>query len=686
MSQDYQNGRGKENKVILMPSGRREDIPSGTSLLDAARTMGVEIESICGGKLTCGKCLVRVEDGVFQKHGIVSSPNNVTPPSEKELKLLNRMKKADYRLSCQCFVDGDVLAFVPEEARGQKQIIRKAASDKQIEINPAVRKVYVEVDTAELGEHRGDWGRLQDALASQWQLDNLSIDWLVLRRLQSVLRQQEWKVTVTIWQDREVIDVQAGYVEGTYGLAVDIGSTTIAGYLCDLRTGEVIATESQMNPQITYGEDLMSRVSFAMTDKDGTDKMHKAVLKALNAISTKISAQVDLKSRDIHDAVFVGNTTMTHLLLGINPIELGGAPFALATRDGMDVKARELGIRLHEGARIHVLPSEAGHVGGDNVSALISEEPYNQLEEQILMVDIGTNAEITLGNETVMYSASSPTGPAFEGAQIAYGMRAAPGAIERVRVDPETKVGRFRVIGEERWSNEWQLGEDVPEFERPGQLAAGICGSGIIEVIAEMFLAGIILPDGKFNTALQDHERVVFEGRSGKYMLATAAETRTGEPIYVTQDDVRAIQLAKAALYAGCKLLMNRANLQAVDRIVLAGAFGSYIDTKYAMLLGLIPDCELDKVSAAGNAAGDGARVALLNKAKRDEAQRIAEWVTYVETAVDPSFQDEFVGAIAIPHASDAFPHLSDILPAKPISAQASSSEEGGRRRRRRRR
>ncbi len=687
MSQELENETVEEKKVIFMPSGRREEIPAGTSLLDAARTMGVEIESICGGKLTCGKCMVRIEDGDFQKHGIVSSGNNVTPPSEKETKLLERMGNSEYRLSCQCFVQGDVLAFVPEEARAQKQVIRKAASDKQIEINAAVRKVYVEVDTAELGEHRGDWGRLQDALAQQWQLENLSIDWLVLRRLQSVLRTDDWRVTVTIWQDREVIEVQPGYVEGTYGLAVDIGSTTIAGYLCDLRTGEVVATESQMNPQITYGEDLMSRVSFAMTDKEGTEKMHKAVLKALNSIASRITAQIDLKAKDIQDAVFVGNTTMTHLLLGINPIELGGAPFALATRDGMDVKARELGVRLHQGAWVHILPSEAGHVGGDNVSALISEEPYLQTDEQILMVDIGTNAEITLGNKAVMYSASSPTGPAFEGAQIAYGMRAAPGAIERVRIDPETKVGRFRVIGEERWSNEWQLGEDVPEFERPGQLAAGICGSGIIEVIAEMFLAGVILADGKFNPDLADHERIAFDGRSGKYMLATAAESRSGEPIYVTQDDVRAIQLAKAALYAGCKLLMNRANLKTVDRIVLAGAFGSFIDTKYAMLLGLIPDCELEKVTAAGNAAGDGARFALLNKDKRTEAQQIAEWVTYVETAVDPSFQDEFVGAIAIPHATDAFPHLSDVLAtAKQPAAVAGDSDDGGGGRRRRRR
>ena len=611
------------------------------------------------------------------------APAHVTPPSEKELALLKRMNSEEYRLSCQCFVQGDVLAFVPEEARAQKQIIRKTATDRVIDINPAVRKVYVEVDRASLGEHRGDWGRLQDSLAQQWDLHNLSIDWLVLRRLQAVLRDQDWAVTVTVWQDREVIDVQSGYQEGVYGLAVDIGSTTIAAYLCDLRTGDVLATESTMNPQITYGEDLMSRVSFAMTDKDGLKKMHTAVLKALNSLAAKAAAQIELKARDIHEIVFVGNTTMTHILLGVSPVELGGAPFALATRDSLDIKARELGVRLHEGAYAHILPCEAGHVGGDNVGALIAEVPYQQEGEQILMVDIGTNAEITLGNKEKMYSASSPTGPAFEGAQIAYGIRAAPGAIERVRIDPETKAGLFRVIGEERWSTDWELGDDAADFEKPAYLATGICGSGIIEVIAEMFLVEILNPDGRFNDQLVS-DRVVWEGRTGKYMLATAEQTRSGEPIYVTQDDIRAIQLAKAALYAGCKLLMRQAKIDKVDRIVLAGAFGSFIDTKYAMILGLIPDCDLEKVYAVGNAAGDGARIALLNKAKREEAQHIAEWVTYIETAVDPNFQDEFVGAIAIPHASDPFPHLAGIVPAHRISVQ-NQADDGGRGRRRRR-
>jgi uncharacterized 2Fe-2S/4Fe-4S cluster protein (DUF4445 family) len=345
--------------------------------------------------------------------------------------------------------------------------------------------------------------------------------------------------------------------------------------------------------------------------------------------------------------------------LGINPIELGGAPFALANRDAMDVKARELGLRLHPGANIHVLPSEAGHVGADNVGVLIAEEPYRQ-EKTTLIVDVGTNAEIVLGNREWLLSASSPTGPAFEGAQITFGMRAAPGAIERVRIDPKTYTPNFQVIGEEKWAKDWQRGPEVPLELQPAHLAAGICGSGIIEVVAEMYLAGIIFPDGRFNPECKgDH--FLWEGRTGAYILATAEQTTTGEPILVTQNDVRNIQLAKAALYAGAKLLMKRQGVDIVDQIALAGAFGSYIDPKYALLLGLIPDCALEAITAVGNAAGDGARIALLNRHKRLEAQQISRKARYIETAVDPDFQQQFVEALHIPHLSDPFPHLEDI-------------------------
>jgi len=650
--------------VIFVPSGRRGRVSPGISVLDAARQMGVEIESICGGRLTCGKCKVRIEDGVFQKHGIASRPDHVTPPNDDEKAFLKRLGDDEHRLSCSTCIQDDVLVYLPEESRAQKQIIRKTATERLIKISPAIRQVYVEVETAQLGEHRGDWGRLQAALAEQWQLDDLIIDLPALRRLQAVLRQGQWAVTVIIWQEREVIEVQPDYQEGIYGLAVDIGSTTVAGYLCDLRTGEVLATESMMNPQVTYGEDLMSRVSYAMTHRDGLDKMHSAIIEAINQLSARAARRAGLQSRQIHEAVFVGNTTMIHILLGISPIELGGAPFALANRDALDIKARELGLRLHPGANLHVLPSEAGHVGADNVGVLIAEEPYRR-DEITLIVDVGTNAEIVLGNRERLFSASSPTGPAFEGAQITYGMRAAPGAIERVRIDPSTYEARFSVIGETLWSNEWQIGADVPLEAQPKHLAAGICGSGIIEVVAEMFLARIILPDGRFNPDCTS-PRVQWKGRKGAYVLATGQFTTTGEPILVTQDDVRNIQLAKAALYAGAKLLMNRANISGIDRIFLAGAFGSYIDPQHAMVLGLIPDCELNDVYAIGNAAGDGARIALLNRNKRQEAQRIAHRIKYIETAVDPEFQDEFVGAIHIPHAKDSFPHLEGLLPVGP--------------------
>jgi len=660
--------------VIFVPSGRRGRVAPGLSVLDAARQLGVEIESICGGRLTCGKCKVRIEDGVFQKHGITSKPDHVTSPNQGEKDLLEQLSDSAHRLSCSVYIEDDILVYVPDESRALKQIIRKSATERIIEINPAVRQVYVEVETAQLGEHRGDWGRLQAALAEQWELENLSIDLPALRRLQSVLRQGKWATTVVVWQEKEVIDVQPGYREGIYGLAVDIGSTTVAGYLCDLRTGEVLSTESTMNPQVTYGEDLMSRISYAMTHRDGLDKMHSVIIDTLNKLSARAARKAGIQARKIHEAVMVGNTTMIHILLGINPIELGGAPFALANRDAMDLKARELGLRLHPGANIHILPAEAGHVGADNVAVLTAEEPHRR-DEISLIVDVGTNAEIVLGNRERLFSASSPTGPAFEGAQITFGMRAAPGAIERVRIDPNTHEPRFQVIGETRWSNEWQLGQDVPLDEQPKHLAAGICGSGIIEVVAEMYLAGIILPDGSFNPD-SDSQRVQWNGKKGEYILAGSELTTIDGPILVTQDDVRNIQLAKAALYAGAKLLMNRADISKVDHIFLAGAFGSYIDPQRAMILGLIPDCEISSVFAVGNAAGDGARIALLNREKRQEAQLIARNVKYIETAVDPEFQDEFVSAIHIPHARDQFPHLEGLLP--------EPRKKGGRRRKRR--
>jgi uncharacterized 2Fe-2S/4Fe-4S cluster protein (DUF4445 family) len=654
--------------IALMPSGRRGTVPKGTNLLEASRRLGVELESICAGRQTCGKCQISVEAGHFPKHGLTSSVDHLTAMDGREAKYIAEHELAPgRRLACACEVTGDVLIHVPEESQARKQIIAKAATDRAIDVQPAVRQVYVEVAQATLESHGGDWERVQAALAEQWQLRDVTIDSLALPDLQPALAKGKHALTLTVWNDTEVLRVQPGYAEGAFGLAVDIGSTTIVSHLCDLRTGKVAATESTMNPQVRFGEDLMSRVSYVMMHPDGVEKMHRAVIAALNELARKAAQLAEIATADIVDVVLVGNPVMHHLLLGLSPVELGGSPFALAVSAAVDMKARDLGLKLNPSARVHVLPCIAGHVGADNVAVQLAEAPHNQ-DDLMLIVDVGTNAEIVLGNREQVLCCSSPTGPAFEGAQIIHGQRAAPGAIERVRIDPLTWEPRFKLIGMEEWIDNLPS----PGGRRAGGeglRATGICGSGIIEAIAELYLAGIIGRDGRFAEGAPERSaRVRFNGRTGEYVLADAEQTSIGKPIVVTQADVRAIQLGKAALYAGVKLLMQARGVTAVDRIVLAGAFGSYIDPKHAMILGLIPDCDLGKVHAVGNAAGDGARIALLNRAARAEAARIARDNHHVQTAVAANFQSEFVGAIAIPHATDAFPHLAGLLPATPES------------------
>jgi uncharacterized 2Fe-2S/4Fe-4S cluster protein (DUF4445 family) len=683
------------HKVIFQPAGRQGMVPAGISLLDAARQLGVEIESICGGRQTCAKCQVRVEEGRFSRYGIESSAQHVTAEEEREARY--RAEKGllpDCRMSCAALVQGDVLVTVPEESRGHKQVVRKAATERAFVINPAVRPCYVELPAAHLDDERSDWQRLRQELAERFGLnvERLRIDPAVLPTLQPTLRAGRGEITATLWQDQEVIRIQPGYHELAYGVAVDIGTTTLVAHLSELRTGRVLATESRMNPQISYGEDLMSRVSYAMELADGLATLHGAVINALNDMIDLATAAAGLTPADVTDLVVVGNTIMHHIFLDIDPRELGGAPFTLAVKEPLDVKARDLGLRVSRGAYVHVPPLEAGHVGADNIAAIIAEEPHHR-DDITLLIDVGTNGEIVLGNRQRLFSASSPTGPAFEGAQIRHGMRAAPGAIERVRIDPATLDVRYKVIGREGWvqseagdrraggseDQSLEIGrEDVSANEaralrqqrraqeRAEVKAAGICGSGIIEAIAELFKVGLIDASGRFVTSAPT-PRLRFEGLKGYFVLAWPHETSTGRALVVHADDVRAIQLAKAALYAGAKLLMRRAaaaGLERVDRIVLAGAFGSYIDPEHAMVLGLIPDCDLAHVRAVGNAAGDGALIILLNKERRLEAAQVARTVLHIQTATDPAFQDEFVGAIYIPHMTDPLPHLQPLLSA----------------------
>jgi uncharacterized 2Fe-2S/4Fe-4S cluster protein (DUF4445 family) len=663
--------------VVFTPSGKRGRFALGTPLLEIARTLGVDVDSVCGGRGLCGRCQVTIAQGEFAKHGIRSAHDHVSPFSEVEKRYRGRRRLgSEGRLSCQARLQGDVVVDVPAESQVHKQVVRKRAEVRAIELDPVVRLHYVEVAEPDMERPTGDLQRLQEALREQWQLGELTSDLRMLQGLQKALRQGGWKVTVAVHSANRIIGVWPGFRDRAYGLAVDVGSTTIASHLCDLATGEVIASAGLINPQIRFGEDLMSRVSYVMMNPGGEQEMTRAVRQAIAVLAGQVAAEGRIDPRDILELTFVGNPIMHHLLLGIDPTELGGAPFALATNETITLWASELDLMgVHPNARVYVLPCIAGHVGADTAGVILSETPHLSAE-MTLVVDIGTNAEIVLGNRERLLAASSPTGPAFEGAQISCGQRAAPGAIERVRIDRPTLEPRFKVIGSDLWSDEPGFAEAT---RRTG--VTGVCGSGIIEALAEMFLAGILRSDGTIDGSLAARSpRVQADGRTFSYLL------HAGEPeLRILQNDVRAIQLAKAALYAGARLLMDHLGVDRVDRITLAGAFGSHIDVKYAMVLGLIPDCDLARVSSAGNAAGTGARIALLNRAARGEIERVVKRIEKIETAVEPRFQEHFVGAMALPHKSAPYPHLAAAvdLPTLPETDPALAGD--GQRRRRRR-
>jgi uncharacterized 2Fe-2S/4Fe-4S cluster protein (DUF4445 family) len=549
---------------------------------------------------------------------------------------------------------GDLVIDVPLESQLHRQVVRKDAEVRSIEIDPVLRLYYVEVAQPDLASPSSDHRRLLEALEREWGLTGLHVNLHVLRSLQGVLREGDWTVTVAVHDGSVLTAAWPGFRDVALGVAFDVGSTTVAGHLCDLLSGEVLASAGTMNPQIRFGEDLMSRVSYVMLHPGSEADLTRAVRGCLNGLVADLCGTAGVEPTDVLEVTLVGNPIMHHLALGLDPTELGGAPFALATGEALDLPAGDLDLSIHPGARVYVLPCIAGHVGADTAGVILAEGP-DEREDTSLIVDVGTNAEIVLGNRDRLLTASSPTGPAFEGAQISSGQRAAPGAVERVRIDPETLEPRFRVIGTEAWSDE-------PAFI--GTAVTGVCGSGIIEAVAELFLAGILTSDGVIDGALATRtSRVVPDGRTFSYVL------QEGDPrLVITQNDVRQIQLAKAALHAGCRLLMDHLGIEAVDRIRLAGAFGAHIDPVHAMVLGMVPDCDPAEVTSAGNAAGTGARIALLNRASRARIEDVVRKVEKVETAVEPRFQEHFVDAMAIPHRTAAYPRLAAVvhLPERP--------------------
>ena len=636
--------------VVFMPSGKRGRFPLGTNLLAAARQLGVDLDSVCGGRGICGRCKSLLHEGELAAEGIRSAPDHLSPFCEAEERYSRRRElKAGERLSCHTSIQGDCVIDVPPESQLHRQVIRKEYQSRDIDLDPLVHLHYVEIEPPRLEDPRGDVQRLLQALEQEWGLTNLAVDPHLLPEIQSSLREGEWRATAAVREAREVVAVWPGLQERILGVAVDVGSTTVAAHLCDLTSGEVLAGSGVMNPQIRFGGDLMSRVSHVMLEPGSQADMTRVVREAVNRLIADLTRELEATPQDVLEIVLVGNPIMHHLFLGISPVELGTAPFTLATDGALSLCARDLDLSVHPGARAYFLPCVAGHVGADAAAMMLAEAPWKD-EGVTLLVDVGTNAEIVLGGADRLLSASSPTGPAFEGAQISCGQRAAPGAIERVRIDRETLEPRFQVIGSELWSDEAGFeGELGPEG------VTGLCGTGIIEAVAELFLVGVIRPDGLIDGSLAGRtSRVAPDGRTYAYTLSSHSNV-----IQITQNDVRAIQLAKAALYAGIRLLMDHLSVDKVDRIRLAGAFGSHIDVKYAMVLGMIPNCELDRVSSAGNAAGTGAIMALLNAESRKIIESQVRRVEKVETALEADFQEHFVAAMSLPHASEVFPELA---------------------------
>jgi uncharacterized 2Fe-2S/4Fe-4S cluster protein (DUF4445 family) len=682
--------------IIFQPSGLRGKIPKGKTILEAARELGENIESLCGGKGTCGKCRTLISEGRYAKYGIDSRRKNLSSWQKTEANFIDKKQRTEgFRLACCAAIKGDVLAFVPEESRAAKQVVSKRLHRVSVPYDPIIEKYDLIVEPPTANASRGDLERLLDALGIQHGLKNLACnieslcpcDINVLRDLPLRLREQHWHVTVSVWMDREIIRILPGRVLDTFGIAIDIGTTTVVASLVHLNAMQILDTQYIMNPQVKYGEDVISRINYHANNRGGLAQMSADIIEALNSMIEALlcstwpdnisclesvedlnysSVQQQrakteekclcLTPEDIEDVTIVGNTIMHHLFLKLDPRHVARAPFPPVVQKSLNIKAGRLGLNICPSAYVHILPNESGFVGADNVAVLTAEAPYRSDQIQ-LIIDIGTNGELVLGNKERLLSTSCATGPAFEGAEITFGMRAAPGAIERIAIDSETHEVLYKVVGHDAWSN----------YVKPGELQVrGICGSGIMDLLAELYRSGIIAKSGAFQqnqTSLRF--RINAETRLREFVIAWADETAIRRDITITQKDIRQIQLAKAAIYTGCKLLMREWGTDRVDVVKIAGGFGIHIDPFKTLIMGMIPDCDPHQIIPIGNAAGTGALVTLLNREKRSESDWVAQMVEYVDLASLAGFKQEFLEALYIPHKRDPFPHLEQILPPK---------------------
>lgn len=634
--------------VVFQPDNVSVEVDLGASLLEAAKEAGIKIESLCGGKGACGKCRLIVNSGA----------ENLNVPTREELgavkngKFSQALLDSGYRLACSAKVKnnkkffsgspigGHVILTVPAESKLGAQKILVEGFEKLVKVDSLVNKYFVELPKPALDEAAPDLERAISALKGHG-LGNLKISHGVLGKLSDSLRKSDWKSTFAIWDNSEIISIEPGdTVKRKFGLAVDIGTTTVVGYLVDLNDGKLVGVGSLLNPQIPLGEDVITRITYCIQNTDGLEKINNVVVDGLNDLIEEVCSKTRVKRNEIYEVSIVGNTAMHHLFLKLNPKFLALSPFTPVVKRGMDLKAWELGVKVNPGANVHVLPVIAGFVGADTVGVLLSTNIYKE-PELTLATDIGTNGEIMLGNKDGMEVCSAAAGPAFEGAHLTQGMRGEPGAIEKVSIDPGTLDADYGTI------------DDLPP--------RGICGSGIVDALAEMFLAGALLRTGNINASIEN-QRIRRTKNGLEFVLVWADEAAKGVgDIVVTQGDVREIQLAKAAIYAGAKIMMERRRAEEndIERVYLAGAFGTYIDKFSAKVIGLYPDIAIDRVKSVGNAAGMGAKHALISREKREDAEDIAKKTNYLELTIAPQFKDEFIAAMYFPHSKiERFPSL----------------------------
>lgn len=618
-------------EIQFLSQEKEGKFEKGINLLKAAEELGVAITSPCGGEGRCGKCKVIVEEGKENLSDLTADEKNFLKKDEIE---------SDYRLACQTEVEEKgVKIEVPEEARKQTQIILTEGKSVEYEKNPVIKEYPLKINKPTLEDVSADFENIANEMERKYNLKINEIDYLTQQNLPGLLREKSneneksWNITTIVRNEEEIIDIVPNTDTRTYGLAIDLGTTTIVGFLMDLSSGEVLAINSIENPQVKYGEDLMSRIT-TILQEEKREEAQKIIVEGINEIIKSVSKEADISKEQIFEIEFVGNTAMHHLFLKIDPKYVGRSPYPPGRQKSIELKAGEIGIEIHPSGYIHWIPINAGWVGADNVSVMLATEIYKKSEIG-LVVDIGTNGEIALGNEEKAYVCSTAAGPALEGGEIEYGMRATPGSIENVVINPDNYEVDFETIGD--------------------MAPKGICGSGIVDVTAEMLKAEIIDRDGKFSEEVLKNERFR-QNDNGvyEYVIAWKGETSLGSDIVISQQDIREVQKAKGAMQAGARTLMDKMSIEEVDKVLLAGAFGNYIDKNSAIEIGLFPYCELEKIENMGNAAGYGAQMAMMSIEKRKEANKIPEIIEYFELASSEKFEKHFMDTMYFPHKDES--------------------------------